>query len=93
MLKKKYTQKEYELVNNLKQLNRDAVVIKVEVIDTSKVEGNLIYECTYLDGNTKKIIPIIAYDVTQALAKLSQFTQAGIPEQVLKYMLGNERYT
>jgi hypothetical protein len=27
------------------------------------------------------------------LAKLEQFTNSGIPQSVLKYMLGSERYT
>ena len=38
-------------------------------------------------------ISIIAHDVTQALAKLEPFTNSGIPEPVLRYMLGSERYS
>jgi hypothetical protein len=34
--------------------------------------------------------PIIAQDMTRALAKLDQYTRFGIPESVLQYMLGNE---
>ena len=57
------------------------------------IKNNLLYECKYIDNGIIKIIPIIAYDVTQAVAKLDPYINSAIPENVLKIMLGNERYT
>ena len=52
-----------------------------------------IYECIFMENSQINRIPIIAQDMTQALAKLDQYTQFGIPEAVLQYMLGNERFS
>ena len=93
MIKKKYKKEDRKLLDSIKELNRAAVVLEIKLVGTSKVKDNLIYECTYLDGKTEKTVSIIAQDVTQALAKLEQFTNSGIPQSVLKYMLGSERYT
>jgi len=38
-------------------------------------------------------VPIIAQDVTQAIAKLDPYVESAIPENVLKIMLGTERYS
>ena len=39
----------------------------------------------------EKTIPIIAIDVTQALAKLEPYVNSGVPEPTLRWMLGSER--
>jgi hypothetical protein len=93
MIKKKYKKEKKDLIKSLQNMGRGIAVLEIKLIGTSKVKGNLIYECTYLDKDDVKNIPIIAQDVTQALAKLDQFTNSGIPEPVLKYMLGNERFS
>ena len=74
-------------------MGRDIAVLEIKLVGTSKVKDNLIYECTYTDKGDIKNVSIIAQDVTQALAKLEQFTHSGIPESVLQYMLGNERFS
>ena len=91
MIKKKYKKEKKDLIKSLQNMGRNVAVLEIKLISTSKVKDNLIYECTYVDNEAIKNVPIIAKDVTQALAKLEQYTNSGIPESVLKYMLGNER--
>ena len=93
MIKKKYKKEKKDLIKSLHNMGTDIAVLEIKLVSTSKVKDNLIYECTYLDKDDVKNIPIIAQDVTQALAKLEQFTNSGIPESVLQYMLGNERFS
>jgi len=93
MIRKKYKKEEQEFRESITELGRDAVVLEIKLLGTSKVKDNLIYQCTYLDGKVEKTVSILAYDVTQALAKLNQFTNSGIPQSVLKYMLGSERFS
>lgn len=91
MIKKKYKKEKQELINSLTKMGRNVAVLEIKLVSTSKVKDNLIYECVYVDNNIIKHVPIIAQDVTQALAKLEQYTNSGIPESVLKIMLGSER--
>jgi len=93
MIKKKYKKENSELIKSIQDMGRDIAVLEIKLVGTSKVKDNLIYECTYTDKGDIKNVPIIAQDVTQALAKLEQFTHSGIPESVLQYMLGNERFS
>jgi hypothetical protein len=93
MIKKKYKKENSELIKSIQDMGRDIAVLKIKLVGTSKVKDNLIYECTYTDKGNIKNVPIIAQDVTQALAKLEQFTHSGIPETVLQYMLGSERFS
>ncbi len=93
MIKKKYKKENSELIKSIQDMGRDIAVLEIKLVGTSKVKDNLIYECTYTDKGNIKNVPIIAQDVTQALAKLEQFTHSGIPESVLQYMLGSERFS
>ena len=93
MIKKKYKKENSELIKSIQDMGRDIAVLEIKLVGTSKVKDNLIYECTYTDKGDIKNVSIIAQDVTQALAKLEQFTHSGIPESVLQYMLGNERFS
>jgi chemotaxis receptor (MCP) glutamine deamidase CheD len=93
MIKKKYKKENSELIKSIQDMGRDIAVLEIKLVGTSKVKDNLIYECTYTDKGNIKNVPIIAQDVTQALAKLEQFTHSGIPETVLQYMLGSERFS
>ena len=93
MIKKKYKKEKKELIKSLQNMGRGIAVLEIKLVGTSKVKDNLIYECTYLDKDDVKNVPIVAQDVTQALAKLEQFTHSGIPEPVLQYMLGSERFS
>ena len=93
MIKKKYKKENSELIKSIQDMGRNIAVLEIKLVGTSKVKDNLIYECTYTDKGNIKNVPIIAQDVTQALAKLEQFTHSGIPESVLQYMLGSERFS
>ena len=93
MIKKKYKKENSELIKSLQDMGRDIAMLEIKLVGTSKVKDNLIYECAYTDKGNIKNVSIIAQDVTQALAKLEQFTHSGIPESVLQYMLGNERFS
>tara|TARA_Y100000389_G_scaffold91905_1_gene88521 strand:+ start:651 stop:935 length:285 start_codon:yes stop_codon:yes gene_type:complete len=93
MIKKKYKKEKSELIKSIQDMGRNIAVLEIKLVGTSKVKDNLIYECTYTDKGNIKNVPIIAQDVTQALAKLEQFTHSGIPESVLQYMLGSERFS
>ena len=93
MIKKKYKKENSELIKSLQDMGRDIAMLEIKLVGTSKVKDNLIYECTYTDKGDIKNVPVIAQDVTPALAKLEQFTHSGIPEPVLQYMLGSERFS
>ena len=93
MIKKKYKKENSELIKSLQDMGRDIAMLEIKLVGTSKVKDNLIYECIYTDKGDIKNVPVIAQDVTQALAKLEQFTHSGIPEPVLQYMLGSERFS
>jgi hypothetical protein len=91
MIRKKYKKEDKELAVELSKIERKTAILEIKLIGISKIKDNLLYECKYIENGETREVPIIAYDVTQALAKLEQYTQLGIPESVLKYMLGNER--
>ena len=93
MLKNKYKKDNADLIDGLLKKNHSTIVLSINLIGTSKVKYNFIYECTYLDQRSVKNISIIAQDVTQALARLEPYVNLGIPEQALRVMLGNERLT
>jgi len=92
MIRKKYKKEEQELASSLLEISRNTVVLEIRLVGLSKIKDNLLYECKYIDSGTIKTVPIIAHDVTQALAKLDPYVNSAIPENVLKIMLGNERY-
>ncbi len=91
-LKKKYSRSKAELLKSLKKIERQSVVLSIEVIETSKIKDHLIYECVYLDNNVEKQINIIARDITEAMQKLEPYVGAGIPDTTTNLILGSERY-
>ena len=92
MIKSKYLKEHSELIESLKDHSRLTFVIEIKLIGTSKLKDHLIYECKYLDSGILKEVPIVAIDMTQALAKLNPYVNSGIPEQTLRILLGNERF-
>ena len=92
MIRRKYKKEDQELAISLLNIGRSTVILEIKLLGTSKVVDNLIYDCKYLDNGTIKEVSIIAHDVTQALAKLNQYVNSGIPANILKIMLGSERY-
>jgi len=93
MIRKKYKKEDQELAAALLETDRNTAILEVKLLGLSKIKDNLLYECKYIDKGTIKTVPIIAHDVTQAVAKLDPYVDSAIPENVLKIMLGNERYT
>jgi hypothetical protein len=89
-IRKKYKKEEKELVVELIEIQRKTAVLEIKLLGTSKIKNNLLYECKYIDNGVVKVVHIIAYDVTHALFKLEGLSGSGIPENVLKYMLGSE---
>ncbi len=92
MIRKKYKKEDQELAVALLETDRSTAILEIKLLGLSKIKDNLLYECKYIDSGLIKTVPIIAYDVTQAIAKLDPYVGSSIPENVLKIMLGNERY-
>mgnify|MGYP003624715061 FL=1 len=92
-IRKKYKQEDQELAASLQELNINTAILEIKLLGLSKIKNNLLYECRYVDRGTIKTVPIIAQDVTQAIAKLDPYVDSAIPENVLKIMLGTERYS
>jgi hypothetical protein len=92
LLKKKYRREKDELVKALFKDGRRTVVLCIEVLETSKLKGYLIYECTYLDNGKEKVINIIAQDITDAMSKLDGMVDSGIPQQTANLILGSESF-
>ena len=91
-LKKKYSRSKSELLKSLKKIERQSVVLSIEVVETSKIKDHLIYTCVYLDNDKEKQINIIARDITEAMQKLEPYVGAGIPDTTTNLILGSERY-
>lgn len=92
-IRKKYKQEDQELAASLQEININTAILEIKLLGLSKIKDNLLYECRYVDRGTIKTVPIIAQDVTQAIAKLDPYVESSIPENVLKIMLGTERYS
>tara|TARA_R110002072_G_scaffold260158_1_gene418641 strand:- start:157 stop:444 length:288 start_codon:yes stop_codon:yes gene_type:complete len=92
-IRKKYKQEDQELAASLQELNINTAILEIKLLGLSKIKNNLLYECRYVDRGTIKTVPIITQDVTQAIAKLDPYVDSAIPENVLKIMLGTERYS
>lgn len=92
MIRKKYKKEDQELAVALLEADKTTAILEIKLLGLSKIKDNLLYECKYIDAGLIKTVPIIAYDVTQAVAKLDPYINSSIPENVLKIMLGNERY-
>ncbi len=91
MLRRKYRQEEPDLIEDLVSKGKMTVVLSINLKSVSKITDHYIYEVRFLDNGTEKTIPIIAIDVSQALAKLEPHINLGIPSHTMKWMLGNER--
>lgn len=91
MLREKYRQDKPDLIQDVISKGRTTGIISIKLKGVSKIADNYIYEVHFLDNSSQKTIPIIAMDVTQALAKLEPHLNIGIPTATLKWMLGTER--
>ena len=89
-LKKKYKREYSELITALIKDGRPTAVLEVKVIETSKMRGYLIYECSYIDSGTVKVSNIIARDISDAMKKLEPLLGSGIPSSTVNYVLGSQ---
>tara|TARA_B100001059_G_scaffold51215_1_gene44675 strand:+ start:4350 stop:4652 length:303 start_codon:yes stop_codon:yes gene_type:complete len=91
MLRRKYQQEKPDLIQDVVSKGKLTAILSIKLQGVSKIADHYIYEVRFLDNGIEKNIPIIAFDVTQALAKLEPHLNIGIPSATLKWMLGNER--
>jgi len=91
MLRKKYKKENKDLIKDLVSKGRMTAILSINLKGISKITNHYIYEVRFLDNGIEKTIPIIAIDVSQALAKLEPHVNVGIPSQTMKWMLGSER--
>ena len=80
MIKKKYKNTHRDLIKRLISRGETTTVLSINVIETSKVKGYLIYECMYLDNGVEK---------TTTIAKLEPLLNSGIPGSTVSYVLGS----
>lgn len=92
-IRDKYKKKDGEYIKELKSLYKPAIIISIENVGRSKIKDHFIYDVYFLDNSKERNVPVIAQDVSQALAKLESYVSLGIPNEVLKFLLGNERTT
>lgn len=87
-LKNKYVSQKKELIEKLK-IGNETRVLRIELIETSKVRGHYIYECEYFDKEDLFHTYIIAVDIEDAMMRLSEMTK--IPSATTRhFILGNE---
>ena len=91
-LRLRHRREHSDLVKSLVEEGRVTTVLSVSVLETSKVDGYLIYECNYLDSAHEKTIRIIAKDITDAMKKLEPMVDSGIPPKTAEYVLGKELF-
>ncbi len=91
-LKSKYRRDQSELIGTLLENGRTTAVLEVKVLETSKIKEHLIYECIYLHNSKLKSTQIIAKDITDAMARLEPFINAGVSSSVVNYILKNENF-
>ena len=89
-VKKKYQREKREIINSLIKDGRQTAVLSINLLETSKIKGHLIYLVNYIDNGTEKETHIIARDITDAMSKLDPLVNSGIPSSTMNYMLGSE---
>ena len=70
MLRRKYQQEKPDLIQDIIHKGRLTAILSIKLQGISKIADHYIYEVRFLDNGTEKTVPIIAFDVTQALGKL-----------------------
>ena len=80
MLRSKYKKEKKSLISELNEKNISTVMMSVVLKGTSKVKSHFIYECTYLDEDVEKVVPVIAEDMCSAVAKIKPYINKNISE-------------
>ena len=87
-LKTKYTSPKVELLDKFK-IGSETRILKMEIIETSKVKNHYIYECEYVEKKNIHQTYIIAVDIEDAISRLSEMVK--IPSANTRhFILGNE---
>ena len=69
-LRKKYKKERNEYISELKKdKSRNTLILDISNIGRSKLKDHFIYSVKILDGGTEKKLEVVAYDVTQVIAK------------------------
>ena len=90
-LKSKYQRDEKEIIKSMKKSGVQTFITQITMIETSKIKGYQIYDCTYVDQGKTRNVQMIAQDITDAVNKIESIVGAGIPQQTANIMLS--RYT
>lgn len=89
-LKSKYKRDEKDLISSMKGIGKNIFVLSITLKETSKIKNHQIYECIYVDGDTKKETNIIGKDISDCMDKLTAYVGMGIPGITTNHILGNE---
>ena len=88
-LKSKYQRDEKEIIKSMKKSGVQTFITQICMIETSKIKGHQIYDCTYVDQGKIRNVQMIAQDITDAVNKIESIVGAGIPQQTANMVLKN----
>ena len=92
-LKNKYTSPKVELLDKLK-IGSETRILKMEVIETSKVKNHYIYECQYVENKNIHQTYIIAVDIEDAIRdkeKAEEFDEEFVELARSVYIVNDQR--
>lgn len=89
-IKSKYKRGEAELIQSMTSAGRRTFILNIKLVETSKIKGHNIYECSYVDNGFKKEVHVIAEDITHAVERLTELVDVGIPAPTVNQILGSE---
>ena len=90
-LKSKYQRDEAAIIKSMKKSGVQTFITQIIMVETSKIKGHQIYECTYVDQGKTKNVNVIAQDITDAVGKIESIVGLGVPQQTANLVLS--RYT
>ncbi len=75
-----------ELINK----GTETCILKIRLLDISKIEDHFIYECIYIDEKILKTVPIVAKNINHVVNILSPYIKKGKSEQWTAFQIGSE---
>jgi len=91
-IKSKYRREESELIDSMIKSGNSTFITSLTLVETSKIKGYQIYDCTYVDNGAKKQVNIIACDINDAVSKVESIVGLGESQQAANLMLGSQKY-